>query len=206
VNPDLHFASSWADCKKRRTAFLTALLSFFLLLALIAFRPSTGATGLLFFFLGLVSWAAVLATGVWYITFPCPRCERRFFWSFWESNLFALRCVHCGLRKWARDGEQTEADRRYVHARWHKRALLALYLMFGGALIGIVVSILAGRVPNIPWLSMLLFAASFFLLVGAVSRTSQETSPWEALRSSNRFRLGLAALTAWLVASQFFHR
>lgn len=34
-------------------------------------------------------------------TMHCPRCGNTFFFTWWWSNPFARRCVHCGLSKWA---------------------------------------------------------------------------------------------------------
>lgn len=35
------------------------------------------------------------------VWFPCPRCGKRFFAKWWYHNMFARRCVHCGLRKYS---------------------------------------------------------------------------------------------------------
>jgi hypothetical protein len=38
------------------------------------------------------------------IFFGCPRCGRRFFMPKGRNpNIFARRCMHCGLPKWASD-------------------------------------------------------------------------------------------------------
>lgn len=34
-------------------------------------------------------------------TFPCPRCHRPFFRTWFYTNQFAGRCIHCGLPKWS---------------------------------------------------------------------------------------------------------
>lgn len=35
------------------------------------------------------------------LRFPCPRCGKWFFATWWYHNNFARRCVHCGLPKYA---------------------------------------------------------------------------------------------------------
>jgi hypothetical protein len=40
--------------------------------------------------------------------FRCPRCGRTFFKESWRVGLFSSRCVHCGLRKYAKSGEAHE--------------------------------------------------------------------------------------------------
>jgi DNA-directed RNA polymerase subunit RPC12/RpoP len=32
--------------------------------------------------------------------FRCPRCGKRFFMKWYYSNMFARRCLHCGLPLW----------------------------------------------------------------------------------------------------------
>src|SRR5207245_7151129 len=45
--------------------------------------------------------------GVWawmgfrWAFWPCPRCGRPFFYKFPWGNVYRLKCVHCGLEKWA---------------------------------------------------------------------------------------------------------
>ena len=56
-----------------------------------------------------------VVAGAWMIAFivtancmtmsACPRCGRSFFRTFWRHNPLARRCVHCGLQKWASNGE-----------------------------------------------------------------------------------------------------
>jgi hypothetical protein len=49
--------------------------------------------------------AAAWATGsagalVWFAAFPCPFCGKCFHWTIWDANPIAMRCLHCGFRKW----------------------------------------------------------------------------------------------------------
>lgn len=42
------------------------------------------------------------------IRWPCPRCGRPFLATWYYSNSFARRCVHCGLPKWAAGSERAD--------------------------------------------------------------------------------------------------
>ena len=44
------------------------------------------------------------------ILWPCPRCGRPFHVTWWYSNTWARRCVHCGLPKWTSMQKQGESD------------------------------------------------------------------------------------------------
>ena len=35
------------------------------------------------------------------VRWPCPRCGKPFYKTFWAYNPFARRCLHCKLPKWA---------------------------------------------------------------------------------------------------------
>src|SRR5262245_55466552 len=50
--------------------------------------------------------AAVIVTSMREQYFPCPRCGKRFFATWWYQNPFARKCVHCGLPKWAGSDDQ----------------------------------------------------------------------------------------------------
>lgn len=63
--------------------------------------------------LAAITWmiaACVVGYRKW--NFRCPRCGELFFRKFddrawrrsWQHNPFARRCMHCGLPKWASDG------------------------------------------------------------------------------------------------------
>jgi hypothetical protein len=43
---------------------------------------------------------ACVAAVVWFACFRCPFCGRHFHWTWWVSNPFARRCLHCGFEKW----------------------------------------------------------------------------------------------------------
>jgi ketosteroid isomerase-like protein len=53
------------------------------------------------FVIGACWMAAFVVTGWRAALFPCPRCHKWFFATWWYRNPFARKCVHCGLPKWA---------------------------------------------------------------------------------------------------------
>jgi hypothetical protein len=53
-------------------------------------------------FVALFSWMAFyVVAGIRFQVFKCPRCGKCFFLKWWFHNIFAGRCVHCGLPKYA---------------------------------------------------------------------------------------------------------
>jgi len=92
----------WRECRRRRNILLFAFLGFV---------PSVAVIGLvgvrLFhtdwpFSIAAISWMIffVLA-GIRYESFRCPRCHKWFFVKWWCYDIFARRCLHCGLPKYA---------------------------------------------------------------------------------------------------------
>lgn len=48
------------------------------------------------------AWLAAWGIAVMRVTlFPCPRCKKWFFAKWWVSNVFARKCIHCGLPKFS---------------------------------------------------------------------------------------------------------
>jgi Zn ribbon nucleic-acid-binding protein len=54
---------------------------------------------------------ACVAAVVWFAGFRCPYCGQHFHWTWWVSNPFARRCLHCGFEKW-RDPHAARGLRR----------------------------------------------------------------------------------------------
>jgi DNA-directed RNA polymerase subunit RPC12/RpoP len=62
------------------------------------------------------------STSIWFATvfildivvmsFRCPRCERKFFYRTLFKNRITSKCVHCGLPKWAYEGQSPEQFKR----------------------------------------------------------------------------------------------
>lgn len=54
---------------------------------------------------GAIALVALIVTGIRIAFYRCPRCGGLFSSSFFYSNAFARRCLHCGLKKWAPAGD-----------------------------------------------------------------------------------------------------
>ena len=58
-----------------------------------------------------LSWMFAFAViGIRFTLWPCPRCGRGFFATWWYSNQFARKCVHCGLPKWIESDPSKESS------------------------------------------------------------------------------------------------
>jgi predicted RNA-binding Zn-ribbon protein involved in translation (DUF1610 family) len=101
------YDAAWRDYRRRRTTFLGAGA---LLVLVVAFML-VGRYQVLSYWWALGILAPFTWYGVAYARFsswPCPRCGQQFFvrslsWTTFLSptNIYAKRCVHCGLPKWA---------------------------------------------------------------------------------------------------------
>ena len=94
------YPAAWQTYRRRRNAFIGAVASYAGLLGLVALFPR----GNLF---AAYWWAAAPPLFVWFVVtgfrltyWRCPSCGKAFFARLLVGNLFARRCLHCGLRKW----------------------------------------------------------------------------------------------------------
>ncbi|MGD0625569.1 MAG: hypothetical protein ABSB32_12705 [Thermodesulfobacteriota bacterium] len=98
----LQFSLAWKDYKRRRRWFFGAWLGGFVVVASLAALLNRMSLGdLAFWVLGPLWLVAFVIAGLRLEFFRCPRCHRHFFCARWYYNLFARRCVHCGLPKWS---------------------------------------------------------------------------------------------------------
>lgn len=97
------FASAWADYKRRRRwLFGVWLGGFFLIAALGRLLSASGLGGGAVFGLLAPLWLfSFLLVTVRMNTFPCPRCHRWFFATWWCRNPLSRKCLNCGLPKWS---------------------------------------------------------------------------------------------------------
>lgn len=67
---------------------------------------------LVHFFFVVGPWTlALLYLNTLIAVWPCPRCGRPFSMKWWGRPLVFGRCVHCGLRKFQKDGREQASDR-----------------------------------------------------------------------------------------------
>ena len=100
-----HLTSAWDDYRNRRRWFFGVWIGGFLLLgALIKLF------GNVIFVLAPV-WMLAFVVVAWRLSaFRCPRCGRLFFSTWIQGDLFAQRCLHCGLSKWEASERQDESQ------------------------------------------------------------------------------------------------
>ena len=104
------YASAWDDYRKRRKRlyifFLPLCIAAVGLFALgLAVGPPLANGGKVLLFCAL--WLFLVADCIRTSLFRCPRCNRFFYWS-WYNNSFARCCTHCGLPKWSEDDIPSE--------------------------------------------------------------------------------------------------
>lgn len=98
------YDSEWNDLRRRLLIFWIVFLSYVpgvlvLVLSARSLAPSLDDQApqwIAGMWLG-----AFAVAGVYRSLFRCPRCRRRFFCSWWYSNPYARKCVHCRLRRWS---------------------------------------------------------------------------------------------------------
>src|SRR5262245_58630940 len=105
------YEQSWQELRRRQRLGIISFLAFFLIAFCSGYvsayfhRDSIFVTG------GVLSFAIVLASGIYYQKFPCPRCDRFFFVALWPHFswrwLFGRACAHCGLRIYSDPNEKT---------------------------------------------------------------------------------------------------
>jgi Zn ribbon nucleic-acid-binding protein len=102
----------WREYRRRRNLLLFAFLGGVPLVSI------TAVAGEKFFHSAApasvvaVGWMVLFAVaGIRMNFFSCPRCHKPFFLKWWYHDLFAGRCVHCGLPKYTSPGSD-HADTR----------------------------------------------------------------------------------------------
>lgn len=94
MNESLAYARAWRRYRIWARLRLLAFLGFIPFGALISgVTKSPILPGAWFLFIGVT----VVGAG----NFRCPRCNKRFFYTWVLRNPFAMHCLHCGLPKWA---------------------------------------------------------------------------------------------------------
>jgi hypothetical protein len=106
TQPD--YTAAWCDLRRRRNISWVVFLSYVpgaMAIFLTVGLPLSALTGIKPDYFGIAigsCWmVACLVTGWRVVFFSCPRCDNRFFATWWYHNSFARKCVHCGLPKWA---------------------------------------------------------------------------------------------------------
>ena len=102
------YTAAWRNYRTRRLVSWVVCLSYIpgaMAIFLGVGLPLSSLTGIkadYFFYPIAGAWMlAALITSLRTVSFPCPRCGKHFFSTWWYRNPFARQCVHCGLPKWA---------------------------------------------------------------------------------------------------------
>jgi hypothetical protein len=101
------YTATWNKFRCRRRWANGALAGGFAML-MIAFFFNTSILQAFTLAIGMILMPVFLINQFRVNYFRCPRCGRHFFIRFLINDIFARRCVHCGLPKWAKDDSQEE--------------------------------------------------------------------------------------------------
>jgi hypothetical protein len=96
------YEQQWLEYKKRRALFMFVFVGYGASVAVISYLTQNLSynhklTNILGFSWFLFMIVAIGRLQVW----RCPRCGERFFMKSYWHNLFASRCLHCGLEKYS---------------------------------------------------------------------------------------------------------
>jgi len=94
----------WDDYARRLKQFVAVVLGIPVMIVIVFTVLSwfQQARFTVFWLLGFVWGVGYLVALTRLVRFPCPRCSRPFFAKPLWMNPFAVRCVNCGFRKWAK--------------------------------------------------------------------------------------------------------
>ena len=103
------YADAWREYRRRTRLAWLLFIGFIPLLALVALvtRADHGGGDFIFSITALIWFIVWTITSLRLGRFQCPRCKRDYFHKWPVQNGFARRCLHCGLRKWAVDDEES---------------------------------------------------------------------------------------------------
>jgi Zn ribbon nucleic-acid-binding protein len=95
----------WRDYRTRQRVAVGVLLSYLPLVRWLgAALDGLARDGRPHLILASAWLTASVAAVAWFASFRCPFCAKHFHWTWWVSNPFSPRCLHCGFRRW-RDPE-----------------------------------------------------------------------------------------------------
>ena len=96
------YSESWREYRRRRNFLLFVFFGYVPIVGLVAvvtmrlFGTTTPA------FVAAFTWMALyVIAGIRFQRFKCPRCGKWFLAKWWYHNMYARKCVHCGLPKYS---------------------------------------------------------------------------------------------------------
>jgi predicted RNA-binding Zn-ribbon protein involved in translation (DUF1610 family) len=93
-----NYSAQWKEHRIHQTRFYVGLIGGPILAIILSALFERAVN-----YLTIVTAIGIVATGVPYNRFPCPRCGERFCrreGGLHYRNPFAMNCLHCGLHKW----------------------------------------------------------------------------------------------------------
>jgi hypothetical protein len=94
--------SPWQDYRRRRRIFFVIWVTYVPGVFILSYPLSKMFdSGMPVYAIAGAWMLAFVISSIYLSSFPCPRCHRSFFYTWWFHNPFARRCVHCGLPKWS---------------------------------------------------------------------------------------------------------
>lgn len=96
------YRRQWNEYRHYRELTLIALVGLLPFGALVRFVAVRSGVPWIFMLL-MFGWLVFLSYGASGMgSFRCPRCEKRFFQTWWYRTFpFGRKCVHCGLQKFS---------------------------------------------------------------------------------------------------------
>ena len=109
--PSSSHSRCWQELRRRQRLGITSFLLFFLIALCSGFLSEYLHRAWIFIVGGALGFAIMFASGIYYQTFPCPRCNHWFFVALWPRFswhwLAGRACAHCGLRVFSDPSEKT---------------------------------------------------------------------------------------------------
>ena len=105
--PTSSYLPVWQTYRRRRNAFIGAVASYAVLLALVALFPRDNLLAAYWWIVAMPLFGWFIVAGFRLTYWRCPRCNKPFFTRLFWGNLFAHRCLHCGLPRWSDAGPAT---------------------------------------------------------------------------------------------------
>ena len=100
LKPGHSYFAAWRDYRRLKNLVWIAAGGFLLALVVAFVSRFVVTSEAPAFLVALASMLVAFVAHVRYMMWPCPRCHRRFFRSWYWSPL-ADKCLHCGLEKYA---------------------------------------------------------------------------------------------------------
>lgn len=171
------YVRAWRDYSRRRLMYAVSFLSFPFIALLLVWWQSPDS----FTIVGPAWFVFALVSMIRFAAFRCPRCHKNFFATALMGNLFAKRCMNCGLSKWALS---PSVDMRTVGSRGFRVTRRIWWRgMLCGALIGFVGGLVAEGWTARDWWSAPLLLIAIFILHPIMDRDSEQPFDSDMLRS-----------------------